>query len=145
MKRVSISTKVHLPLIIAVVVGFIIVGITGWISLQDMKKNAYIKEVENFKFSLDDQINSKENVWLTNAMQLAKNQDIISAFVNNDRERLTDTMANIQKLYSENTPFKRVSVHILEPSLVSYFQSGKPEAYGKSFASSKVYQEVLKT
>lgn len=145
LKNMSISAKVHLPLILAVLVGFIIVGVTGWNSLQEMRQKAYEKEANQFSLALKEQINSKHNVWLTNAMQLAKNKDIVNAFLQKDREELTDVIANIGDLFRENTPFKRVNVHLLDTDMTSYFKSWAPSESGDDYSSSAAYQEVVAT
>lgn len=143
--NMSISKKVHVPLIVSVVLGILIVAVTSLVSINNMKSRTYKSEVSKFKVDLNDQIQSKNNVWLTNAMQLARSKAIIDAFVNKDRAALEKIMAGIGKLYRDNTPFKKVSVHLIEPSLKTLFKSWKPKSFGDSYASSKAYQEVLKT
>ena len=143
--NMSISKKVHIPLIASVVIGILIVAVTSLVSIDKMKKDTYGEKVLDFKINLDNQIQSKNNVWLTNAMQLARNKAIINAFASGDRKTLENIMAGIGKLYRDNTPFKKVSVHLLDPSLKTFFKSWKPKSFGDSYASSKAYQEVLKT
>ena len=143
--NMSISKKVHIPLIASVVLGILIVAVTSLVSIDKMKKDTYSEKVLDFKINLDNQIQSKNNVWLTNAMQLARNKAIINAFASGDRKTLENIMAGIGKLYRDNTPFKKVSVHLLDPSLKTFFKSWKPKSFGDSYASSKAYQEVLKT
>ncbi len=144
-RNMSIATKVHMPLIIAVFVGFLIVGVTGWMSLQDMQKDAYLKEEKQFEITLSDLEQSKSKVWLTNAMQLAKNKDIIGAVAEGNRDKLKEIIADVGKLYRENTPFKKVNVHIVDTELNSYFKSWDPDSFGQSYGSSKAYQKVLQT
>jgi methyl-accepting chemotaxis protein len=143
--NMSISKKVHVPLIVSVLLGILIVGITSLVSINNMKASTYKEEVSKFRVNLNDQIQSKDNVWLTNAMQLARNHAIINAFVNKDRDTLKKIMAGMGKLYRENTPFKKVSVHLINPDLKTFFKSWKPKSFGDSYASSKAYQKVLKT
>ncbi len=142
LKNASISTKVLLPFFVAIVLGFILVGITSYSYISDY---VYNHQIESFKKSLNDQVVSKENVWLTNGMQLSKNTKLIDALANKDRKTLTKAVSHIREFYANNTPFKKVSIHLLEPSLVSYFKSWKPNAYGENFSHSKAYNEVLST
>ena len=143
--NMSISKKVHVPLILSVLIGILIVAVTSWFSIKSMERSVYQKEVSKFEVDLSNQIQSKNNVWLTNAMQLARNKSLIKAFDGKDREALKAIMAGIGKLYRENTPFKKVSVHLIEPSLKSFFKSWKPGSYGDDYSSLKSYQEVLKS
>jgi len=117
----SISAKVQLPLVIAIVLGFIIVGITSYQTLNKMEEYAFEKEAEKFEVALNDQIKSKNDVWITNALQLAINSDIQEGIISGDKEVLVETFAGIGKMYSENTPFKKVNIHILTPDLNSFF------------------------
>ena len=145
LKDVSISKKVHIPLIASVIIGILIVVGISMVSIKDMETSTYEKEVKALKIDLDGQIRSKHNVWLTNAMQLARNSFIIDAVVKNDRIALKRVIAGIGKLYRRNTPFKKVSVLIVDPSLRTIFKSWKPKEHGDSYALSKAFQTVLKT
>jgi len=141
----SISTKVHIPLIMAIILGFIIIGFTSWRTLSSMEDHALEKEAKLFKVALNDQIKSKENVWITNALQLAMNNDIQQGLVSGDKGALIKTFSGIGKMYSENTPFKKVNVQLLTPDLKSFFKSWKPKSSGESWAQYKSYQKVTNT
>jgi len=145
LKNLSISKKVHIPLIVSVLLGILIVIATSIVSIKNLETSTYEKEVKMLKVDLDNQIRSKYNVWLTNAMQLARNRAIVDAVVANDKATLKKIIAGIGKLYRENTPFKKVSVLIVSPSLKTIFKSWKPNDYGDSYAGSKAFQKVLKT
>ncbi len=143
-KNLSISKKLQIPIIIVIFLGFGIFGLKEWASINEIKQDTYISKAKEFKLALDEQIQSKKNVWLTNAMLLAKDQRIVDAYVNKDRQKLKSTIAGISKLYKQNTPFKKVGVHIIDLSLHSFFKSWKPESYGESINLSS-YKEVLKS
>jgi len=145
LKNLSISKKVYIPLIVSVLLGIIIVIATSMVSIKKLEIATYKKEAQQFKVDLDDQIASKKNVWLTNAMQLARSEDIVDAVVHNDRAELKKIIAGMGDLYRKNTPFKKVSVLIVNPSLKTIFKSWKPNEYGDSYRSSKGFQEVLRT
>jgi len=144
-KNSSISTKVHIPLIVAIVVGFIIVGFTSWKTLSSMEEHSLIKAEKVFEVALNDQIESKKNVWITNALQLAMNNDIKDGLTSGDKDALVKTFSGIGKMYSENTPFKKVNIHLLTPDLKSFFKSWKPKSSGESWSQYKTYQKVLST
>jgi len=144
-KHHSISTKVQVPLILTIVLGFIVIGITSWRTLSNMEENALHKESKTFKIALDDQIKSKKNVWITNALQLAMNSDIQNGLVSGDKSALIKTFGGIGKMYRDNTPFKKVNIHLLTPNLKSFFKSWKPKSFGESWSQYKTYQKVLST
>lgn len=141
----SVSTKVHVPLIVAIILGFIIIGFTSWRTLASMEKHSLEKEAKLFEIALNDQIKSKENVWITNALQLAMNNDIQNGLSSGDKEALIKTFSGIGKMYSDNTPFKKVNIHLLTPDLKSFFKSWKPKKFGESWSKYKSYQKVVNT
>ena len=141
-KNSSVSTKVHVPLILSIVIGFIIVGITGLKTLSNMEKSALQKEEKLFEVALNNQIKSKKNVWITNALQLAINNNIQDGLISGDKDALVKTFAGIGKMYSDNTPFKKVNIHILTPDLKSFFKSWNPKSFGESWSKYKTYQKL---
>lgn len=144
-KDASISTKVYIPLIASILIGFIVVGVSSWTTLSSMQENVLSKTEKSLEIALNEQIQSKENVWITNALQLALNQDIKKSLSLGDREPLIKTFSSIGKMYSDNTPFKKVNIQILTPDLKSFFKSWKPKSYGESWSQLKSYQKVLST
>ncbi len=144
-KDMSISKKVQIPLILIIILGFAVVGVEDYYSIKKIKKDAYISTAKEFKIALDDQIRSKENVWMTNAMLLAKNKDIINAILADEKSVLKSTIAGLGELYRKNTPFKKVAIHVLDPNLKSYFKSWKPESFGEDLSYRKSYQKVKET
>jgi len=141
----TIGSKIFIPFIVAMIVGWLIASAAGWFSLKGMQEEVFNNEVKALQVALNEQIDSKSNVWLTNAMQLARNQDIVTYFVYQDRGALEQILANMGDLYRENTPFRVVNVHLLTPDLLSYLKSWKPDSFGESYAQSPAYQEVVKT
>ncbi|MEA2111604.1 MAG: methyl-accepting chemotaxis protein [Campylobacterota bacterium] len=141
----SISTKIHIPILVAMIIGFVVILVQSFLSLNEMEKTALKKESEKFQVILNDQIQSKNNVWLTNAIQLSMNQDIQNGLADGDREVLTDVFSGIGQIYRDNTPFKKVNIHLLDSSLNSFFKSWKPSSFGESWKNFASYKEVLRT
>ncbi|NLC27854.1 MAG: HAMP domain-containing protein [Campylobacteraceae bacterium] len=141
----SISGKIFIPFVAVMIGGWIIAAAFGWCNLQKMQESIYLKEVDRFKIALEEQIESNNNVWLTNAMQLAKNQDIVTHFIYKDRINLERILSDVGELYSKSTPFKNVNVHILTPDLNSYIKSWDLKNYGESYSDSTSYKRVLET
>lgn len=141
----SISSKIFVPFIVAIFIGWLAAMIAGWFNIRAMEEQAYSKRVENFQIAFNEQVEAKANVWLTNSMQLAKNEDIIAKFATNQRDELVKILANIGDLYRQNTAFRVVNVHLLTPELKSYLKSWDSKSFGESYANSPAYQEVLKS
>lgn len=106
----SIGRKIFLPFIILIICGWAVAAFFGWQSTKEMRENIYKDESQKFEIALEKEINSKNDVWLTNALQLAKNQDIVSLLYYKDRDNLAKTLEGIGETYSKNTSFKAVDV-----------------------------------
>lgn len=144
-REASIGTKIHVPLILAIMIGLLIILFTSYRALNKMKENTYADQVQHMTDRVRAATTAKNNVWLTNAMQLAKNHDIVDAYVARDRETLTEVFKGIGEMYRSSTPFKRVAVHLVSPDLKSVFKSWKPEKHGETLDYSRGYKEVFKT
>ena len=141
-KSLSINKKIQIPIMVVILLGFIFFTVREYSSINDLKKETYSQEAKNFQIALNNQIASKENVWITNAMLLSKNKWIASAILTNDRVKLKKILAGIGKLYRKNTPFKKVNVHIVSKDLRSIIKSWNPKIYGEK-ASLSSYKKVL--
>ncbi|MDY0238568.1 MAG: methyl-accepting chemotaxis protein [Campylobacterales bacterium] len=141
----SIGRKIFLPFIILIICGWAVAAFFGWQSTKEMRENIYKDESQKFEIALEKEINSKNDVWLTNALQLAKNQDIVSLLYYKDRDNLAKTLEGIGETYSKNTSFKAVDVHILTKELKTYIKSWDLNLEGEDYSSSKLYKEVLES
>ena len=141
-KNLSINKKIQIPIILVILLGFLFFTAREYSSIGDLKKETYSQEVKSFTTILNDQIRSKKNTWVTNAMLLAKNRMIVDALLTNDREKLIKILAGIGKLYRENSPFKKVNVHLLNKDLVSIVKSWDPKKYGEKVTLGS-YKKVL--
>lgn len=143
---VSIKTKVHIPLIAGIVLGFIIIGVTAWISIRDMKKELFIEEKKNFKTFLETNLQFKEDIGITNALNIAKNGAVINALKTGNRAEAEKALQEINKDFKENTIFKNTKIHIHTADVKSFLRSWAPEKHGDDLSSFRhTINEVKKT
>ncbi|PIE74283.1 MAG: hypothetical protein CSA19_00535, partial [Deltaproteobacteria bacterium] len=100
------------------------------------------KEKFRLHVMLNEQVLSKNNVWLTNAMQFARNQRILNAVSTQDRVALHKVVGTIGALFRDNTPFKRVSIDIITPDLRSFYKSYAPDKFGDDLSYSNMFKQV---
>jgi methyl-accepting chemotaxis protein len=117
-KNLKISQKIHLPLILAIVVGLLIVILTSISSLKKISKEVYATEKVNLLNIFQNKLIEKERVGITNAINLANNGYIIEALQNNDRELAIKGLKSISDDFKANTPFKNIKVHIRDRFIV---------------------------
>jgi methyl-accepting chemotaxis protein len=73
MKNVSISRKIQIPLILSILIGFVIIAINYFYSINNMKDDIYKKENSSLRSLYTDLFNSKKDIGLTNAINIAEN------------------------------------------------------------------------
>ena len=71
-----------------------------------MKENVHKTQEKSLRSLYKESIQSKENIGLTNAINIAKNYDVIRALKENDRSIAVDGLGLISKEFKEFTNYK---------------------------------------
>ena len=131
----------------------IIVGITAvliaalvpysLIQYNSVRDDSLRQTAESMTTRLNDALSAKEDVWLTNALQIAENPVISRAMAERDRQTAIDLLNEYSELFRENTGFNNVQVHLVDAALTSFVKSWAPEDFGESLEYSAAYQEVI--
>ncbi|MBN2626959.1 MAG: hypothetical protein JXA95_09870, partial [Spirochaetales bacterium] len=96
-----------------------------------------------FKDEMDRAVSAKNDVWLTNALQIAKNPIIIDAMARGDREPAIRLLAEYSSDFKEYTNFKNVVVHLIDGENRSFVKSWDSVQFGESLSYSRAYPMVL--
>jgi methyl-accepting chemotaxis protein len=72
----TIAQKVHVPLIASIVIGFIVVLINYWTSVDQIREDIYSSQSKEMKTIFDEAIEAKNSVGITNAIGIAKNSTL---------------------------------------------------------------------
>ena len=129
-ENLSIGKKVHIPLIIAIVVGLGLVLTTSYFSLKTIEQNIYDDVEHNLKVYVDNQLKSKYNVGLTNAINIAGNEAIKEALRTGNRQIAADALAVLSKTMKDYTDYKNIKVHIHTADVHSFLRQWKPGKHG---------------
>lgn len=135
MHNLSISKKIHIPLVLSIIIGFIIIIINYFISISEMKEDVYKTQAQTLRSLYGESMESKESIGLTNAINLAKNYDVIRALKENNRELAISGLGAISKEFKENTNYKNVKVHIHDANIHSFLRAWKPTKFGDDLSS----------
>jgi methyl-accepting chemotaxis protein len=123
MSNLSLSSKVHVPLILSILIGLIIVIINYFYSVKSMEKDTYEEQQESLMSVYHAAIANKESVGLTNAINIAQNYSVIRALKENNREIALNGLNSISKEFKEYTNYKNIKVHIHDANVHSFFKS----------------------
>ncbi|MEA1920647.1 MAG: methyl-accepting chemotaxis protein [Campylobacterota bacterium] len=130
MKKLSISQKIHIPLIISVLFGFVIILTNYYLSVDAMEKETYSKEEQNLRAFFKSALVAKENIGLTNAINISKNHFVIEALKNSDREIAISGLQDISKEFKSYTNYKNIKMHIHDATMHSFLRAWKPTKFG---------------
>ncbi|MDD2448963.1 MAG: methyl-accepting chemotaxis protein [Sulfurimonas sp.] len=131
----SISKKIHIPLIISVIIGFVIILVNYYYSMQDMKDNVYSSQEKMLRSSYKEAIKSKENIGLTNAINVAKNYDVVRALKYKDREIAIKGLGLISKEFKDYTEYQNIKIHIHDAKIHSFLRAWSPDKFGDDLSS----------
>ena len=130
MNNLSIAQKVHVPLIASIIIGFVIVLINYWLSVDQIRSDVYTAQSKEMATAFDEAIESKKDVGITNAIGISKNSAIVNGLASSDRESTLNSLKSLSKEYKENTKFGNIKIHVHDKNVHSFIRVWKPEKYG---------------
>ena len=117
----------------------------GIVQYNNVQRDSLQETATSMETRFEDAMSAKEDVWLTNALQIANNPIIAQAMEERDRETAIGLLDRYSELVRENTGFNNVQVHLIDAAGTSFVKSWAPEDYGESLDYSAAYDEVLRT
>jgi len=130
MKKVSIASKVYVPLFIAVTLSLIFMFFNYLHVSQTLKKKVYATQSQELRHFFQDSFLEKENIGLTNALNLAKNYSVVRALKEKDREIAINGLQTISKEFKHFTNYQNIKVHIHDANVHSFLRAWKPTKFG---------------
>jgi len=130
MSNLSIGKKIHVPLVISILIGFVIIMVNYFYSITEMKKDVYTSEAKALRSVYREAIGGKESIGLTNAINLSKNYSVVRALKENDRAIAVSGLKSISSEFKANTKYKNIKVHIHDANVHSFLRAWKPTKFG---------------
>ena len=130
MKDLSISKKIHIPLILSVLIGFVIILSNYFYSISVMEKDTFTKEEKDLRTFFKDAMASKKNIGITNAINIAKNHYVLEGLKNNNRDIAIKGLKNVSDEFKSYTNYKNIKIHIHDASVHSFLRAWKPSKFG---------------
>ncbi|WP_304545858.1 methyl-accepting chemotaxis protein [Sulfurimonas microaerophilic] len=141
-KSWSISKKIHIPLILSMFIGTIIIIVNVFYSMADLEKDVYSNESKALTTLFDEALDTKKDIGITNAINISQNYSVIKALENNDRTIAIQGLEDFSKEFKKNTKYKNIKVHVHDANLHSFLRSWKPEKYGDDLSG---FRETIKS
>jgi len=132
MKNWKIGNKLISIIVGSSVIGLFLALVLFGIKLNDIKGYVYEDTSAHLKNILEQRLEAKSQVCLTNAISIANDHTIIDAVKYNDREKAIDAIKRLSLVFKNNTDFKNIKVHIHDKNGNSFLRSWNTEEYGDS-------------
>ena len=142
MNNWSISQKIYIPLFGGIIIGFILILFSSFLSIKGIEKDVYENEQEALKIYVKNQLEAQYDVALTNAITIAGNYYVIEALLNNDRSIALKGLKELTKLYKEKTDFKEAQIHIHTKDIKSFVREWMPNKFGDDLSS---FRQTIKS
>ena len=135
MKDLSISNKIHIPLISAIAIGMCLILISAFMSLKEIESDVYTAQGKTLDIYLKNQLISKFDISLTNAINISANFDVFEALEYDNIEFAIEGLGKLIQSYKENTNYPDVKIHIHTADVKSYLRQWNPEKRGDDLSS----------
>jgi signal transduction histidine kinase len=144
-KKVSIKTKLLLAMLM-VGIFFIIVSIKY---IEDLKSEMIKDDIahisEDLKYSVQQKLQKKFDIAITNAVGFSAMKDLHKALKTRNRKQAIELVKNINKIYKDNTNFKGITIHIHDKNGYSFLRSWDHKKYGDDINFRESIKSVKRT
>ncbi len=141
LKNFSISKKIHVPLLVSIIVGLTIVALISYDSLQKIDSEVKESQKESLQFILEMKLHEKQEIGITNAINLSFNKYIIDALKSGDRGIAIEGLKNLSTTFKNYTDYKNIKVHIHTKDIHSFVRLWKLNKYGDDLSG---FRETIK-
>ncbi len=130
MNNLTLAQKVHIPLIASIIIGFIIVLVNYWLSVDQIRQDVYETQAKEMGTVFSEAIEAKNSVGITNAITIAGNRAVYEGLVSGDREGMLKTLQSLSALFKENTKFGNIKIHVHDRDVRSFLRVWSPKKHG---------------
>ncbi len=148
----KVSTKIHIPLVLALLFGLSIIMFTSYQSINTIRQGTYQDEAKSLVQSFEQKFQAKTDVALSNAINIAHNYFVISALQENKRAIAIEGLQPIIETYNKYTKFKNIKIHLHDKNVNSFVRLWKLDKYGddlkgfrNTIVATKQYKKPLAT
>jgi methyl-accepting chemotaxis protein len=131
----SISSKIHIPLILSLLFGLVLIVAISLMGIKDIEKDTYKKEAKSLEIFVNNSIEEKKSLVLTNVLSLAKNRDFKAALKTNNKALALELGQSLIQSFKNNSNFKNVKIHLHTNDAKSFLRVWNPEKNGDDLSS----------
>ncbi len=126
----TISKKIHIPLISVLLLGIIVVFFVSMDGLNKIEADIFAKEESKLADFYAHKFQAKKDVAISNAINISQNYYVISSLREHNREVAINGLKGIISDFKNNTKFKNIKIHIHDKNIFSFVRQWKPDKFG---------------
>ncbi len=115
------------------------------VQIRSSKDFSHRQTAVSLSREVEKAIIAKEDVWLTNALQIAANPIIVESMRLKERGGAVAVLNEYGEKFKEQTNFHNVRVHLIDSNMQSFIKSWDSESFGESLDYSSAYRTVSTT
>ena len=123
MNKTKISNKFFLTISLVALAVLIVSILVSFKIMNEIKVDNYKSINKDILTNLNNKLDAKMEVGITNAVAVASNADILLAISENDKDLAYEVLTDIIKKYQSFTELKNVKVHIHTADVKSFLRS----------------------
>lgn len=142
----TISKKIHIPLISVLLLGIIVVFFVSMDGLNKIEADIFAEQENKLIGFYNHKFQAKKDVAISNAINIAQNYYVISSLRENNREIAINGLKTTINDFKTNTKFKNIKIHIHDKNIFSFVRLWKPKKFGDDLKGfRKTIVEIKKT
>lgn len=133
--NLTVSKKIQLPLVLSILIGIFLALINVYSTKASVEEKTFLTVSESMKLSINDQLNAKMSIGLTNAINIASNIHVVNSLKSGDRQIAIKELDKLVRIYKENTEYKNVQIHIHTKDVKSFLRNWEPNKFGDELST----------
>ena len=129
-KNISISKKIHIPLVASILFGFVIILINYIYSMNTMQEDIYKTQDKKLRVIYKELMKTKESIGITNAINISKNYSVVRALQTGDKNIAIKGLKSISEEFKKYTDYKNIKIHIHTADVRSFLRAWNPNKNG---------------
>lgn len=113
-----------------------------YFKLEEAKTLVLKDKAKELGENLESSLEAKKEVWLSNALLIANNPLIVKSLAEGDRKMLIEILADVGKVFKENSNFSNVQIHVIDGNLKSLVKSWSIASFGETLDHEPAYGQV---
>lgn len=129
-RNMSLSNKIHIPLIVSMILGVIVVLWYSQNTIEKVRGEVYEQIDDHILSSVQEEIRSEQKVLRSLSTAVSQDSDIQSGLVTGNRDLVIQKLQKLQQSLRQSTGYSSLKIHVHTADLHSFVRGWNPEKFG---------------